>query len=524
MPHCACDTGCILRLVPTCLPTVSNDTGLVIGTGCSTDTGFIERTDNPQWKEESRSKGKKAAWPGRVSTFGLGQRKRFQMLAIAMNKAKSLGEEKGRVAEFKKKFSASSSFKPMLARRKTVESIATSLSKDTKGGRQWTPELFTNLGTVLKESGYKSAKLYLAEAKLMHIEDGNPWDQQMERVHQQVKRAVERGKGKAKRALEVPVHLWIANAKDKPVKQNSRKRVSEARADLAFALGVHWMLREAELVEMRVEDILLDRSKKAAKVCLKSSKMDQAGETVSRILQCNCGVVCSANKQCPYFVAWEIVRCCNAEYQLQSGGEKMPLVASPAGKKVSKAGLVKKWQYLYGPGVSGHSARRSGALRYIRAGWQLAQVAFLGRWASNVIYQYAQEALEELAVNGGHGTWEVKQSVFETPSLNQLLNGSEKKEPADTEKKSDQTPPEWAERLKGEMESLKQLGEETKALQEMAKFWEEKMANKEGKLPEFVRALKSGTTRVNATRSPWSPATTWRTRCGWMFGARKGYV
>ena len=96
-----------------------------------------------------------------------------------------------------------------------------------------------------------------------------------------------------------------------------------------------------------------------------------------------------------------------------------------------------------------------------------------------MIYQYAQEALEELAVNGGHGTWEVKQSVFETPSLNQLLNGSEKKEPADTEKKSDQTPPEWAERLKGEMESLKQLGEETKALQEMAKFWEEKMANKE---------------------------------------------
>ena len=223
-------------------------------------------------KEEKSRQGKKAAWPGRVSAFGLGQRKRFQMLAIAMNKAKSLGEEKGRVAEFKKKFSASSSLKPMLARRKTVESIATSLSKETKGGRQWTPELFTNLGTVLKESGYKSAKLYLAEAKLMHIEDGHPWDQQMERVHQQVKRAVERGKGKAKRALEVPAHLWIANAKDKPVKQNSRKRVSEARADLAFALGVHWMLREAELVEMRVEDILLDRAKKAAKVCLKSAR------------------------------------------------------------------------------------------------------------------------------------------------------------------------------------------------------------------------------------------------------------
>ena len=47
----------------------------------------------------------------------------------------------------------------------------------------------------------------------------------------------------------------------------------------------------------------------------------------------------------------------------------------------------------------GHSARRTGALRYIRHGWAIPQVAYLGRWKSAVIYEYVAEALESLPVN-----------------------------------------------------------------------------------------------------------------------------
>ena len=42
---------------------------------------------------------------------------------------------------------------------------------------------------------------------------------------------------------------------------------------------------------------------------------------------------------------------------------------------------------------------RTGALRYIRHGWAIPQVAYLGRWKSDVIYQYAAEALESFPVN-----------------------------------------------------------------------------------------------------------------------------
>ena len=51
-----------------------------------------------------------------------------------------------------------------------------------------------------------------------------------------------------------------------------------------------------------------------------------------------------------------------------------------------------------GAEVSGHSARRSGAMYYVRAGLPLQELAFLGRWKSNVVLSCAEEALQEKAV------------------------------------------------------------------------------------------------------------------------------
>ncbi len=37
-------------------------------------------------------------------------------------------------------------------------------------------------------------------------------------------------------------------------------------------------------------------------------------------------------------------------------------------------------------------------MRYLREGWSIAQVAYLGRWKSSVVYKYAEEALVEMPV------------------------------------------------------------------------------------------------------------------------------
>ena len=75
------------------------------------------------------------------------------------------------------------------------------------------------------------------------------------------------------------------------------------------------------------------------------------------------------------------------------------LAANSKGERASKSDIVKDWKALYGEAVTGHSGRRSGALQYIRRGWAVSQVGCLDRWKSNVTMEYAQEALESLAIN-----------------------------------------------------------------------------------------------------------------------------
>lgn len=51
---------------------------------------------------------------------------------------------------------------------------------------------------------------------------------------------------------------------------------------------------------------------------------------------------------------------------------------------------------MFGTEVTGHSGRRTGAFHYMRSGWAVRQLAHLGRWKSNAILSYAEEALEQL--------------------------------------------------------------------------------------------------------------------------------
>ena len=61
--------------------------------------------------------------------------------------------------------------------------------------------------------------------------------------------------------------------------------------------------------------------------------------------------------------------------------------------------MTQAWKSTLNGEMSGHSARRSGAMMYVRAGLPLQEVAFLGRWKSNIVLTYAEEALEEVLAN-----------------------------------------------------------------------------------------------------------------------------
>ena len=147
-----------------------------------------------------------------------------------------------------------------------------------------------------------------------------------------------------------------------------------------------WMLREIEIAALKPEHVQCDEATRRVTLTWPNSKTDQEGRSVSRALQC-CGLTEHCDAECPFEVSMNLVT------KVKKGGWTRCSFTSK-GAPTTKAQLVGAWKELYGKGVSGHSARRSGALSYVQAGWAVAQVAYLGRWKSNVIYQYAEEALE----------------------------------------------------------------------------------------------------------------------------------
>ena len=61
------------------------------------------------------------------------------------------------------------------------------------------------IASVLDAAGLKAGDQYLAEAKAMHVEAGNPWTETLEAHMTRCRRALRRGKGPESRAKEVKV-------------------------------------------------------------------------------------------------------------------------------------------------------------------------------------------------------------------------------------------------------------------------------------------------------------------------------
>ena len=152
------------------------------------------------------------------------------------------------------------------------------------------------------------------------------------------------------------------------------------------------MLREVELAAVRRQHISLDFKSKWVTFTFLVSKNHQEGQIVKRVLQCLCDKrVCDVS--CPVYTSMRLLD--------GMVGLGLDRACTNRKKRQVQSQLIEDWRILYGTKVSGHSGRRTGALRYIRRGWAIAQVAYLGRWRSSVIYEYAKEALESLPVNNG---------------------------------------------------------------------------------------------------------------------------
>ena len=351
------------------------------------------------------------------------------------------------------------------------------------------------LAGCLKQAGYKAANNYLAEYKLMHIEAGHLWSQQLQRTWQLCRRAVDRSRGPKKKAMEVHTHEKGEEFTTAATRKGKIPTVPLAKE--CFEFGVIWMLREKEVSKVTSEDILVETPLKLVRLTWPNSKTDQEAQGVTRVLQCLCGDQ-PCTSACPFRVS----------LKLKEAMEELGLVRAGdlrSGKPSTKAQMVQQWKLLYGKEVTGHSARRTGALRLIRSGWSLSQVAFLGRWKSEVVYDYAAEALAALPVNscGAFDSSPTKTSL-DLPSGESIGFGTKVEQVRNY--------------LTTELEAFKQDQEEVlKAFKAEVQHLNDRELRDQGLIPSWVQSRASRVTHSTLPFSYCSPPSLWQTSCGWRF-------
>ena len=251
-------------------------------------------------------------------------------------------------------------------------------------------ELLVGVGTALDEAKLQSGDQYVHEVKLMHLEAGYEWNMPMERQLYLVKNALKRHKGPEVRANEVKTEDLAEEIWNKAVTCG----VSHRRPAWSYAFACIWMLRAAEVIRVKAKHLEVQFDPREVCLYIPSSKTDQRGKGTKRTLRC----ICDERQGCSRWCAWANAVMCLAEHKAANPEAKL---FKPAKKnsQPGKAQMVKMWAKHIAKEISGHSARRSGAMYYTRCGMDVAGVMFLGRWKSSAVLRYIEDALQSMPAN-----------------------------------------------------------------------------------------------------------------------------
>ena len=317
-----------------------------------------------------------------TTTVGAGSMKR----ALEVASSPTLREEG--IKELKKNFWATSTLHVRKSRREEVLKLAVEVNQHQGPIFPLKEDVIIGVAAALKAAGMKSGDQYLNELKLWHVEQGFEQPAWMVRCIGLCKKALMRGRGPEKRAaelnpLDISEERWTWRPRDQTL---------YVRPALAFTWACVWMLREIELGNMRWKHVTTMENSRTVKIVLPISKTDQTGIGIRRTLTC-CGEK-PCHRMCPWSVWTEIEKLRPAK----DLPEDM-IFRDQKGKTLSKSKTVAGWKGLSNTLVSGHSARRSGAMAYVRAGLPIQELAFLGRWKSSVVLRYAEDALQEVPAN-----------------------------------------------------------------------------------------------------------------------------
>ena len=246
----------------------------------------------------------------------------------------------------------------------------------------------------------------------------------------------------------------------------------------------------------------LDRERCVVRLFIPKSKMDQKALGVTRCLAC-CGKV-ECDPLCPWAVALLALS------KLRVLKPSAPLFPSIHDKKLSQYNLVKSWALKLDGSITGHSARRSGAMRYARLGWNIQDIAFLGRWKSSAVFRYIEQALQDVPANlrafttprGSEGSSEMVQVKEKVIKIKEETDNGLKDRVKHAEAKFQQ--------LDGRLAVLEEAKEQGPKMLDYqhGTLW----ALSKGRTGRLLHVVKQASWNL--------PLQDWSTSCGWKFARR----
>ena len=243
------------------------------------------------------------------------------------------------------------------------------------------PQRVHEFGAVLKSAAYSPGEQYLGALRLARKERDHPVTPALKRAFDQTKRAILRDKAKADRAPEFQISDFPDDAHSYDLR---RGEVAFPKFTCCVALA--FILRRCELERTRWEDLTLDPKGRHRTLHIKKSKTDQEGKGVKRTLGCTCRHL---QGNLPGGALQELRSGLRQSFLRARPG----LTSSPEGEKIIKVKLVNVGkgsgsprQGPQPPPLGDHVLRQGGPQH--RAG------DLPGRWHSDLVFQYGEEAWE----------------------------------------------------------------------------------------------------------------------------------
>ncbi|CAE7468205.1 unnamed protein product [Symbiodinium sp. CCMP2592] len=312
---------------------------------------------------------------------------RGSKFAKALEIAASEPDLQKALEDFEGDFFSKTNVAPRARRHKDALDLATALNS----GRDpfpLVPAVVLKFAAALKKAEFKSGVQYLSALRVLQAEMDFAVGPAVARAFTLAKRSLNRNVGPGKKAPECQPE----NFKEK--KKYNLKPGHLAFPYLTYALATAFMLRLIEFCELTWQDVIIAEDGSSVGLILEKSKMDQEAKGIKRTLGCTCG---TNPKGCPVEIA-KMLKAAHASSEALGPPEGKSLLAvTSEGRPAPDELVVASWAFAAGLPLQGHSARRSGALRYVRLGLSIPEITYLGRWHSDLVFKYAEEAWEDKA-------------------------------------------------------------------------------------------------------------------------------